>query len=186
MARLWCAGFPEKYRHIFGSVAEAFLETWLLHNPCILQDAVVARVEGAPAGFIQLESRQPGLRENAAALWPALDLHFGPVRAMGCLLRLWAAERGMPAPGNVLPIRMLAVDPHYRGRGIASMLLRHAEAHALKLKREQLWVRLSASNKDGIRLYERHGFARQILSHSRRLRWATGEGNYCQMTKQVK
>lgn len=56
-------------------------------------------------------------------------------------------------------IRFLALLPSFQRRGIGAALLRWLEAEARKRHERNLWVVASEINTDGIRFYERHGFA---------------------------
>jgi len=186
LARLWCMTFAEKWRHLFGNLAEAFLETWLLQDPKVHEGSVLAQVDGAAAGFIHFDAGTPTFSRSSRKLWQALRGYFGPVGAFTRLLRLWIIERSPRFAANELHIKMLAVDPHWRGKGLARRLLNYAEHHARNEGREFLVLDVAKNNQDAIRLYERYGF--QKLQHSSRplLRWASGQGQYLRMRKAVR
>ncbi|MBI2433601.1 MAG: GNAT family N-acetyltransferase [Candidatus Hydrogenedentes bacterium] len=185
LARLWCLAFADKYRHIFGNTAEVFLETWLTRDPRVHKGSTLIWVDSAPAGFIQIGTPNPSLTEDIRALWSALFRYFGPFGALRRLLRLWILERPAKPQPTELHVRMLAVDPHYRGRGLAGVLLRYAEAQGLKDHKTQLVLEVSSQNEVAIRLYEHYGFVKQPLQYSFLLRWAIGHGHYYRMVKRL-
>ena len=54
----------------------------------------------------------------------------------------------------------LATAPAYRGRGLASRLLRRSSSAARRAGAESLWLTVRPDNAEAIRLYESFGFRR--------------------------
>jgi GNAT superfamily N-acetyltransferase len=76
-------------------------------------------------------------------------------------------------PYAVLPamlIGRLAVDTHYRGRGLGRLLLMDALRRALDLTEQvaAVVVIVDARDDDAVHFYERHDF-RRLIDHERRL-----------------
>lgn len=185
LARLWCITFEDKWRHIFGNAAEAFLETWLARDSHVLEGTTVARQGGLIVGFMQVAIPTPSRSHNTRALWSSLYGHFGLVGALSRLLKLWVIEHApAPAPGD-LRLKMLAVDPKWRGRGVATRLLGFAEDEARRIGKDRLVLEVIRDNAGAIRLYERQGFKREGIRRSLALRWAIGHSAYCGMAKNL-
>lgn len=55
-------------------------------------------------------------------------------------------------------ITNVAVDPHYRRRGVATALIRHLAAEALARGWHALFLEVRASSTAAVALYEREGF----------------------------
>ncbi|GIO31956.1 MULTISPECIES: GNAT family N-acetyltransferase [Paenibacillus] len=71
------------------------------------------------------------------------------------------AAYGKPELGIESPIiRLLAVSPAYRGRGIATLLIREAAHRAVLLDASALHLHTSDMMASAIQLYERLGFKR--------------------------
>jgi ribosomal protein S18 acetylase RimI-like enzyme len=58
-------------------------------------------------------------------------------------------------------IQTVEVAPEFRGRGIASELLRRIEDSARAAGAGSIWLHVDAANSAAIRLYERQGYRRQ-------------------------
>lgn len=71
------------------------------------------------------------------------------------------AAYGRPELGIHAPIiRLLAVSPAYRGRGIATLLIREAARRAVLLGASSLHLHTSDMMASAVQLYERLGFER--------------------------
>lgn len=186
LARLWCITFAEKWRRIFGNVAEAFIETWLTSDPKVHKGSVLAHVDGTAAGFILFDAGTPTFSENFRLLWSALRRYFNPLGAATRLMRLWIIEHSPRAAPGEMHVKMLAVDPHWRGQGLGRRLLNYAEHEARKASKTHLVLDVASSNTAAIRLYERYGFERQGEQSRPLLRWASGHGRYLRMRKAVR
>jgi ribosomal-protein-alanine N-acetyltransferase len=56
-------------------------------------------------------------------------------------------------------LQTIEVLSAYRGRGVATELLRHVEDSARQARSSSLWLHVDAANSNAIRLYEKHHFA---------------------------
>lgn len=65
-----------------------------------------------------------------------------------------------PAGDRLAYIQTIEVAPAFRRRGIASELLRRAQASALAAGASRLWLHVESTNASAIRLYRAHGFIR--------------------------
>ncbi|MFZ0395060.1 MAG: N-acetyltransferase [Terracidiphilus sp.] len=65
---------------------------------------------------------------------------------------------GEPSVGRVAYIQTIEVAPAFRRRGIASELLRRAEASARASGAGLIWLHVESTNAAAIRLYGVHGF----------------------------
>ena len=74
--------------------------------------------------------------------------------------------------GGELSILNVAVDPAFRRRGLASILLRHALAEGTSAGMEQALLEVRCGNAGAIALYQRFGFA--VVGERRRY-YADGE-----------
>ncbi len=63
-----------------------------------------------------------------------------------------------PASERVAYVETLEVSPAHRGRGIASGLLRRAEASAQSAGAMLIWLHVESTNHPAIRLYRAHGY----------------------------
>ena len=76
------------------------------------------------------------------------------IRSDGRLVAM-AGHRFRPAGWT--EISAVCTDPAYRGRGLASRLVR-AVAHGIVARDDRVLLHTAATNVDAIRLYERMGF----------------------------
>ncbi|HWE83639.1 MAG TPA: N-acetyltransferase [Terracidiphilus sp.] len=65
-----------------------------------------------------------------------------------------------PDAGRIAYIQTIEVSPDFRRRGIASELLRRAEAFAESAAARLIWLHVESTNDAAIRLYRAHGFTR--------------------------
>jgi ribosomal protein S18 acetylase RimI-like enzyme len=197
MARLWRETFSGKFAHVFGEAAGEVLEEWLPRDPAAYARTSVARLDGAVVGYIQLETADvPGSRmsfrernrritASVRPLFAACRRRFGVVRTVICMVRLGLMD-WEPVREGCLHIKMLGVDPAYRGRGIAGRLLDFAESEARSRGLKRLTLGVVSENSGAIRLYERHGFLRGPKQSKAVLRWASGSTAFHEMAKELK
>jgi GNAT superfamily N-acetyltransferase len=86
-------------------------------------------------------------RERQGGFWIALESNM--------LRGTFGLER---AGSDAMELRRMYVDPAARRRGIASRMLRHAEAQCLQRGCAKLVLSTAEFQVDAIRLYERAGF----------------------------
>jgi putative acetyltransferase len=91
------------------------------------------------------------LSDPSSGVWIA---YCGSVAA-GCIL-----YRPLPQLGSAGEIKRLYVRPAYRGRGIASLLLRTLEQFAMRRGISQLYLDTKDDLREAIAFYERHGYIR--------------------------
>ena len=110
----------------------------------------------------KLAPEPSALRETADSLRQALAAGEGLAawidgQAIGCVIA--EAKAGAEArDGGGVYLGRLAVDPAYRGRGIAAALVAAAEAWARSTGRFQVELNVRLALPDNIRLFERLGY----------------------------
>jgi ribosomal protein S18 acetylase RimI-like enzyme len=124
-----------------------------------------------PADFAQIYAVeeicfQPSLRFSRAymrSLVISPDSAAWIAEANGELTGFAIVEwEGEPQPGpRAAYIQTVEVAPEFRGRGIATELLRRIEDSARAAGAGSIWLHVDAENSAAIRLYERQGYARQ-------------------------
>jgi ribosomal protein S18 acetylase RimI-like enzyme len=82
-------------------------------------------------------------------------------------------------------IEMLGVDPGWRGRGLGTRLVRHAETVARQIQASRLTLNVTCDNAPAIRLYHKLGFEIKLACQNRALKWMTGHRGYYEMIKQL-
>ena len=156
-------------------------------------ECVLAGRAPAPGGFV-LRPPEPGdlgwIVERHGALYAALRGWDSTFEALVARVvadfaergdpqreRCWIAESGGERVGSVLlvartksiaQLRLLLVEPRFRGRGIGRHLIDECIAFARRAgyRRIDLWT--EAKLKDARRLYERAGFRMRAEEHERR------------------
>jgi ribosomal protein S18 acetylase RimI-like enzyme len=67
-------------------------------------------------------------------------------------------------------VEAIFVDPRYRGRGVAQMLLAAAERHLATTRVARLRINVLANNEKARRAYERYGFAPYEVMYEKKIR----------------
>ena len=73
----------------------------------------------------------------------------------------WSRQPARDANRTVAYILTIEVAPRQRRRGVASELLRRAEASSFAAGASYLWLHVAESNADAIALYRAHGYCLQ-------------------------
>ncbi len=181
---LWVDAFPLKFSHMMGASALPILRDWFEHAPRVFAHTHLLRVDGVCAGYIQFRFADgPRMTEGLCALWSAVQRHLGFLRTVICMLQLARGELGR-VKSDELCIKMLGIRADYRGRGVGSVLLDFAEAHARSQGLRRLRLGVVSENAGAIRLYERCGFKRGA-EHRFLVRWSSGSPGYYVMTRDL-
>jgi len=76
--------------------------------------------------------------------------------------RIWGFIVGRaPLEGGEAEIYNLGVEPRFRRRGVATMLLREVRRICAERRIAALWLEVRAANKAAVSFYFSHGFARK-------------------------
>lgn len=185
LAQLWCTTFPDKFSPILGENAEPVLGDWLRLSQRHLKTTTVAEVSGCMAGFIVLETPLAPRPNDGRWLWHALQLHQGIFGALRGLILMLLVNTEHHPKVDELYIEMLGVDQRWRGLGIASHLLSHAETVAEQQKLNKLGLAVVSDNMPALELYEKLNFKIVAERRSRLLEWITGHPGYYEMVKQL-
>jgi ribosomal protein S18 acetylase RimI-like enzyme len=185
LAELWVAAFPDKFGPILGEKAELVLCDWLRLSQRHLQTTTLAEVNGCIVGFIVLETPLAPNLDDGRWLWHALQLHHGILGALRGLLLMLLVNTNHRPGAEELYIEMLGVDQTWRGLGIASHLMCHAETIARQQKLAHLALAVVSDNCPAIELYEKLGFKITLQRQSRLLKWITGHPGYYEMVKEL-
>ncbi|MDX1522605.1 MAG: GNAT family N-acetyltransferase [Anaerolineae bacterium] len=185
LARLWMATFADKFGPVFGKNAQLIIRDWLRLSRRHLQTTVIAEVEGAVAGFVVLETPASPPPDDGRWLWHALQLHYGIIGAVRCLLLLLLIDDTYRVAQDEIYIEMLGVDPEWQRRGVARQLLQHAETVAAQAASQRLTLKVVTDNLAALRVYKKAGFVVRCEHHSRVYRWITGHPGYYEMEKIV-
>ncbi len=185
LARLWMAAFPDKFGPILGEKAEPVLCDWLRLSQRHLKTTTIAELAGELAGFIILETPAAPHVDDGRWLWYALQLNNGIFGALrGLVLMSLINTKHLTKPDEVY-IEMLGVDPTWRGQGVGSCLIRHAENTARQQGAGQLALAVVSDNTPAIHLYKKVGFKIKSEHRSRLLKWITGHRGYYEMVKRL-
>jgi ribosomal protein S18 acetylase RimI-like enzyme len=179
------ATFPDKFGPILGEKAEPVLCDWLRLSRRHLKTTTIAEIGRDFAGFIALQISAMPRADDGRWLWHALQLNngfFGALR--GLVLMSLIDTRRQTRPDEVY-IEMLGVDPAWRGQGVASYLMTHAETTAHQQGVKQVALAVVSDNTPAIHLYEKMGFKVNSERRSRLLKWITGHPGYYEMVKRL-
>jgi len=155
-ARILARSFPDKFVPIFGQKAEQGLLIMLQTGHMRTSEALLAEVDGKPAGIAL--GRSPGSRppSDLILMWRfgrAFGF-WGTLRALfGLSLLPWAS------PGkDAFEVEALATDPDFRRRGVATALLQACEKIACDKGIGCLGLTVVQENAAAISLYRSFGF----------------------------
>jgi ribosomal protein S18 acetylase RimI-like enzyme len=185
LARLWVATFPDKFGPILGEKAEPVLCDWLRLSQRHLGTTTIAELGDEFAGFIVLETPAAPPVDDGRWLWHALQLNNGIFGALRGLVLMSLVDTQHPINPREIYIEMLGVDPAWRGQGVGSCLIQHAENMARQQGATQLTLAVASDNTPAIHLYGKMGFKVETERRSRLLKWITGHPGYYEMVKRV-
>lgn len=185
LAQLWVATFPDKFGPILGEKAEPVLCDWLRLSQRHLKTTTVAEIGCEIAGFIVLQIPAAPRADDGRWLWHALQLNTGFLGALRGLVLMSLIDTRRQAHPDEVYIEMLGVDPVWRGQGVASCLMAHAEAMAHQQGVKQVALAVVSDNTPAIHLYEKIGFKVNSERRSRLLKWITSHPGYYEMVKRL-
>ena len=185
LAHLWVTTFPDKFGPIMGHKAERIICDWLRLSERHLQTTVLAEVGGIVAGYIILDTPSAPRADSGRWLWHALQLHNGIAGALRSFIMMILMNNNYrPAAGEVY-IEMLGVAPAWRGAGVGSKLIAHAEAIGQAENAQRITLNVVCDNEPALKLYQKVGFETTQQKLSRILRWVTGHSGYYLMVKKL-
>ena len=127
----------------------------LFHDQVNAQNCITATVDGELSGILTINTRG---REFYKFSIVKLLARFNPIRASRILFNLAImALEGRPSV-DVFMVETLVVDPRFRGMGIGTKLLEHAETVAANWDKRKMVLDVIDENDGARRLYERRGY----------------------------
>ncbi|NNH72900.1 GNAT family N-acetyltransferase [Nocardia uniformis] len=132
-----------------GKLADAF------EHMLLLDRFYVALVDGEPAGLASLTE---GDQTLFAPRWREIRRHLGFARGLLCYLviRRWFMAASDDARPGLAEIGFVATEPDFRGRGVATALLRHLLAQPGY--REYVLEDIKDTNTSALGVYTKLGF----------------------------
>ena len=147
---------------------------------------LTAFVDGRVAGILTIQSVETEFFDVDLG---KLITSFNPIRAIKILLNLSLVSSGFGTEkipkSQQLMIDTLAVGHAFRGHGIGTLLLAHAESKARLTGKRVLTLDVISDNEGAIRLYERVGFKKIRTERGFLVRWLTGSPAFHSMVKPV-
>ncbi|MCB0192492.1 MAG: GNAT family N-acetyltransferase [Anaerolineae bacterium] len=183
IAHLWVDTFPDKFGPILGDKAEPILYDWLRLSESYLSTTTVAEVSGVVGGFIALKSPSSETPNNGRWFWHALQLHQSVGQAAWSFFKMSLLDSRRPVQNDEVYIEMLGVTPSWRGCGLASRLIRHAEDVAQRETVKKLSLNVVCDNATAIEVYHKLGFEMKRRMQSPGLTLLTGHQGYYEMVK---
>lgn len=127
----------------------------LFHDQVNAQNCITATVNGELSGILTINTRG---REFYKFSIVKLFARFNPIRACRILFNLAImALEGRPSV-DVFMVETLVVDSRFRGMGIGTKLLEHAETVAVAFGKRKMVLDVIDENDGARRLYERCGY----------------------------
>lgn len=127
----------------------------LFHDQVNAQNCITATVNGELSGILTINTRG---REFYKFSIVKLLARFNPIRASRILFNLAImALEGRPS-FEVFMVETLVVDSRFRGMGIGTKLLAHAETVAAAFGKRKMVLDVIDENDGARRLYERCGY----------------------------
>lgn len=127
----------------------------LFHDQVNAQNCITATVNGQLSGILTINTRG---REFYKFSIVKLLARFNPIRASRILFNLAImALEGRPSV-DVFMVETLVVDSRFRGMGIGTKLLEHAETVAAAFGKRKMVLDVIDENDGARRLYERCGY----------------------------
>jgi len=143
----------------FGKYADAMpvivLEL-LLHDQMRLSEALVAEADGQVAGMAVLR-RDHKHRVRWLKVWQIVRRHVGGWRVFTATFIMAAMCSNLCTPTRSY-LEALAVDQHYRGQGIGTLLLERCFEESQQAGKREISLHVVDTNPRARQLYERMGF----------------------------
>ena len=159
LARLYMEAFGSKLRWAFGKYTDAMpaivLEL-LLHDQMRLSETLVAEADGQVAGMAVLR-RDHKHRVRWLKVWQIVRRHVGGWRVFTATFIMAAMCSNLCTPTRSY-LESLAVDSHYRGQGIGTLLLERCFEESQQAGKREISLHVVDTNPRAKQLYERMGF----------------------------
>ena len=127
----------------------------LFRDQVNIERCITATVNGELSGILTINTRGKEFYEFSVV---KLFSRFGPIRACRVILNMAImALDGRPDVDEFV-VETLVVHPNFRGMGIGTKLLQHAETVAANLGKRRLTLGVIDENDGARRLYERCGY----------------------------
>ena len=181
--RISFEAFARKF-HLGFRHADDFIRTFA--DTVDRSSCLTAFVNGRVAGLLTIKSSETEFFDIELG---SVFTSFNPIRATKILMNLGLLSSGSGndelSKSQQLMIDTLAVDYAFRGHGIGSLLLAHAEAKARTMGKQALTLSVISNNEGAIRLYERLGFKKTRTQRGFLIRWLTGSPEVYDMVKPI-
>ena len=181
--RISFEAFARKFQLGFRD-ADDFIRTF--YGTVDKSSCLTAFVNGRVAGLLTIKSEETEFFDIELG---TLFTSFNPIRATKILLNLGLLSSGSGADeitkGQQLMIDTLAVDHAFRGHGIGTSLLEHAELKARTMSKQALTLSVISNNEGAIRFYKRLSFKKTRTQRGFLVRWLTGSPAVYDMVKPI-
>ena len=181
--RISFEAFARKFQLGFRN-ADDFIRTFA--DTVDRSSCLVAFVNGRVAGLLTIKLAETEFFDIELG---SVFSSFNPIRATRILLNLGLLSSGSGndeiTKGQQLMIDTLAVDHAFRGHGIGTLLLAHAEAKARTMGKQALTLSVISNNEGAIQLYKRVGFKKTRTQRWFLIRWLTGSPAVYDMVKPI-
>jgi len=172
------AALPDKFCTIFRAdettVAEIMAEMCRLSGGAMLNDALVAEVEGKVVGVVLIKRAETRNEPETSLVFRWLRSQLGWRRAAWAVLALDALETKTPIGANDTYLDTLAVHPDVQGQSIGNALLRDLTERARGWGKRRITLYVTGNNEGARRLYERMGFQIERVELSYITSWLFG------------
>jgi ribosomal protein S18 acetylase RimI-like enzyme len=166
--QLHSEAFADKFGAAFGRSGtgrglEAMAEAWRRQGPAALRGMNLALIDGVVVGTTSLRTWEMGSDPSGAA---ELAFHkvLGSWGALRSIFTLSLLDHSVERfEGYITDVAVLSP---YRRRGVARMLLAHAEQEARQRAKRYLGLYVSAANPGAQSLYEQIGFVQRRVRRS--------------------
>ena len=133
----------------------------LFHDQVDHPHCITATVDGQLAGILTIQTNSHEFYGFSVGKTFA---RFNPIRAMRIMLNLAIFALESRPTDDELVVETLVVDARFRGMGIGTRLLTHAEHTATKMGKQRMTLDVIDENEGARRLYERLGFRKIAMT----------------------
>lgn len=127
----------------------------LFHDQVNTENCITATVDGELSGILTINTRGREFYKFSIA---KLFARFNPLQACRILFNMAVMALDSRPSADVFVVETLVVDSRFRGMGIGTKLLHHAETTAAKLGKRKMSLGVIDENDGARRLYERCGY----------------------------